>query len=451
MHRKRQTIPTSTMLGGKYCINETIGAGGMGAVYSATYEAINRQVAVKVLHPEFTEDPSVVERFHREARAAGSIGHDNICDVMDIGLTDEGAPFLVMPLLEGESLAPLIQGGEISLHRLTDIVCQTLSALQAAHDVMIIHRDLKPDNIFVTRFGDREDFVKLLDFGISKVIDQDSISELTQTGTIVGTPHYMAPEQARGKKDIDHRVDIYAIGVILYEALTGRKPFEGDSYNEVMFKILAEPYPAPSELNPNVTKSVEQVILRAMARDAAKRYASAREMRLDLEEAVTAFPQSMTRLPVAETPTTMEKDGPFTPSGQHAVSTPGPIVTERRSGRVGVAVSVIFIVVAIVLAVIWFVWPAEAPPPVVPLTAPDSVPSPASTTTPEPTPSLPEKTDSSQKILRKKEEPTPPKKEASKKSDSKKSLPKAKKNKIDEEKEKEVKGRSGTTFITDYD
>lgn len=287
------SIRSGTILNAKYRVDEVIGAGGMGAVYRATHTVINRPVAIKTLHAEFVTNDSVVKRFHQEAQLAGSIGHDNICEVTDVGTAEDGSTYLVMPLLKGASLTDVLKTQRpLPFSRIVDMISQTLSALQAAHKAQIVHRDLKPDNIFVTRVGDRDDFVKLLDFGISKVLDQDSVSNLTRTGTVLGTPFYMAPEQARGSKDVDHRADIYAIGVILYEALTGKKPFEGDSYNEVMFKILAEPYATPRSLNNTIPKALDHIVLKAMARDPSDRYSSSEEMRLALtqwnaDEAVT--------------------------------------------------------------------------------------------------------------------------------------------------------------------
>lgn len=258
-------------------------------MYEATRVGIDRKVALKILHSKYAKSAKIVKRFHQEARLAGSIEHDNICRVTDHGSAESGAPYLVMPLLTGRSLAKWLESGEpLSQMRVIDIACQTLLALEAAHNERIVHRDLKPDNIFVTRMGDREDFVKLLDFGISKVLEQKSASDLTSTGMVLGTAYYLAPEQARGAKKIDQRVDIYAMGVILYEALTGQRPFEGDTYNEVMFKIAGEPFKPPRSLNPAISPAVEQVIIRAMAIDPADRYHTAIEMCDALENAAVS-------------------------------------------------------------------------------------------------------------------------------------------------------------------
>jgi serine/threonine protein kinase len=277
-------IGIGIVLEGKYRVDHVVGEGGMGTIYGATHLKLKRKVAIKTLHSHFVSNENVTARFFREAQLAASIGHDNICEVTDIGTLKNGSNYLVMPLLEGCSLGNLInQDIEIPISKLVDIICQTLSALEAAHNAHIVHRDLKPDNIFVTKVGDRQDFVKLLDFGISKILDQDSFTELTKTGTVLGTSRYMSPEQARGAKDIDHRADIYAIGVILYKALTKKCPFEGDSYNEILYKILVDSFQPPRSINKFVPPAVEKVILKAMSRHPKDRYQNASEMRIALK------------------------------------------------------------------------------------------------------------------------------------------------------------------------
>ncbi|MCP4679382.1 MAG: protein kinase [Deltaproteobacteria bacterium] len=267
----------------KYRLVKLLGTGGMGEVHEAVNVAINRRVAIKLLHPALNRDERSVGRLQNEARVAGGIDHENICDVFDLGVGEGGRPYLVMPLLKGYPLGHLLKDRNIATARLLDIICQTLSALQAAHDHGVVHRDLKPDNIFITKNSDRDDFVKLLDFGICKVVDSDFDSDLTRSGTVVGTPTYMSPEQARGGRHIDHRADIYAVGVIMYRALTGRLPFEGESYNEVIIKITTEQFPSPQSLRPSISSELEKIVLRAMSRDPAERYAGAQQMQREIE------------------------------------------------------------------------------------------------------------------------------------------------------------------------
>ncbi len=187
------------VLKGKYEISRLIGEGGMGAVYEAHHKLIGRKVAIKFLHAEYATNPQAIQRFIQEAQIAGSLGHENICEVTDIGRTDDGAPYMLMPMLEGQSLGDAMndEEGLLSTKRVSDIAYQALTGLQRAHDAGIVHRDLKPDNIFLTRMGDREDFVKILDFGISKIVSgtMPGVSGgLTTTGMVLGTPYYMAPE-----------------------------------------------------------------------------------------------------------------------------------------------------------------------------------------------------------------------------------------------------------------
>ncbi|MBI5499511.1 MAG: serine/threonine protein kinase [Deltaproteobacteria bacterium] len=278
-----------TLLGGKYRLVRQIGAGGMGRVFEAVHEQTERSVAVKLLSPEAAQHADTRARFDREARAAGRIGHDNICEVIDVGFGENDVPYLVMPLLRGKSLGNLIrQEGRLSLRRAVDVSAQILAALGAAHASNVVHRDLKPDNVFLVRMGDREDFVKVLDFGISKIIgDQRPDATLTQTGTILGTPYYMSPEQARGMKDLDPRVDVYAMGAILYQMLTGKPPFDGDSYNQLLGSILLDDFPRPTVLRPDVPPALEELILRATEKDRDKRFRDAAEMREALLVVVT--------------------------------------------------------------------------------------------------------------------------------------------------------------------
>jgi serine/threonine-protein kinase len=326
----KERLPVGTLVDGKYRLTRFIGAGGMGAVYEAVQVAIHRKVVVKVLHGQLCGDTRVIERFQQEARLAASIGHDNICEVTDLGTHEGEVPYLVMPLFKGYPFSDLLKQGTepLPIERLSDIICQTLSALSAAHDAGIVHRDLKPDNIFITTLGDRSDFVKLLDFGISKVMESDKAVEITRTGTVVGTPFYMAPEQATGAMTIDHRLDIYAVGVILYEALTGVRPFDGDSYNEIMFNIVTDSFIAPSRLNPAVPDATEKIIIKAMAKDPAARYATAAEMRDACKEAagISSFPA----LSASFASTNISSENlPFTPSAIRTAGSVPPVAVEE--------------------------------------------------------------------------------------------------------------------------
>ena len=265
----------------KYRIIERIGEGGMGLVYQAEHTVIEKRVAMKVLREDFSKRPEVVERFRQEAKSASRIGHENIVDISDFGTTPFGQSYFVMEMLDGEDLANVLARETfISSERAIDIVLQCCRALGAAHSKGIVHRDMKPENIFLTaRSNGLGDFVKIVDFGIAKMSDIETPGEpgrkLTKTGMIFGTPEYMSPEQAAGKA-LDHRVDIYALGVILFEVTTGRVPFVGDSFMGILTQHMFEDPPSLAEVNPQVTVELEltAVIAKALSKDPDQRYAT---------------------------------------------------------------------------------------------------------------------------------------------------------------------------------
>jgi eukaryotic-like serine/threonine-protein kinase len=270
------------IIDGKYRIVRLIGEGGMGAVYEGENTRIHRRVAIKVLLAAVAQQGEAVARFEREAQAAGRIGSEHIVEVLDLGTLTNGDRYLVMEFLEGEGLGSRIKTrARLTAHELAPVALQLMEGLAAAHGAGIIHRDLKPDNVFLlrSRHG-KQDFVKLLDFGISKfsALSGDSGFSMTRTGAVMGTPYYMAPEQAKGSRELDHRVDIYATGVILYEALTGHVPFNADTFNELLFKIvLEEPRPL-EQVDPAIDRGFAAIVSKAMARDPAHRFQSAHEM-----------------------------------------------------------------------------------------------------------------------------------------------------------------------------
>jgi serine/threonine-protein kinase len=252
----------------------------MGEVFEARHEMIGKRLAVKLLRPEFVQRTDVVTRFTREAEAAAAIGHPSIIDIHDLGTADDGSVFLVMEYLEGLSLGEMLERTRPLDPAFTAyVVCQLLSALDAAHAKEIVHRDLKPDNVFLVDKGQALPEIKLLDFGISKIVDHTSPDfRLTQTGAVMGTPYYMAPEQARGSSDIDRRADIYAVGVILYECLTGRRPFEEENYLALVNAVVNNFPPPPRTLRPELAPELEQVIQTALAKEPEYRYQQAAQM-----------------------------------------------------------------------------------------------------------------------------------------------------------------------------
>jgi serine/threonine-protein kinase len=268
----------------KYRIVRVIGVGGMGTVYEGEHTLIRRRVAIKVLAEDSSRTPDSLRRFEREAQAAGQIGSDHILEVLDVGTTEDGHRYMVMEYLEGETLAARLERvGRMTPAQIAPLARQILAGLAAAHDARIIHRDLKPGNVFVLREkAGLRDFVKLIDFGISKFEQPGVPSRLTQSGAVLGTPYYMSPEQARGKA-VDTRSDLHACGVILFEAVTGRMPFEGGNFNELMFRIGTGKRPSARDFVPDLDPRFEAIIERAMRLRARERYQTANEFAKDLE------------------------------------------------------------------------------------------------------------------------------------------------------------------------
>jgi tRNA A-37 threonylcarbamoyl transferase component Bud32 len=283
------------IIGDKYRMLGPIGEGGMGTVYEAEHTTIGRLVAVKVLHPKNAQNKDAVSRMHHEARVVGTIGHPNICEIYDIGRLDDGSPYLVMERLHGETLAErLLREGPLLFPELVDVMVQVLSALVIAHDKGIIHRDLKPDNIFLSQRAGMPPLAKLLDFGISKAQNiDDSAVDITRTGMVMGTPYYMAPEQARGDRRLDHRVDLWAVGVILYEGLAGRRPFVARNYNALLVQILTSRHRPVGEFVTGLPAALIEVIDRSLAKMREDRFQSASEVLerlLELRRATRSAP-----------------------------------------------------------------------------------------------------------------------------------------------------------------
>ncbi len=292
-------VPAADLVGatlsGRYLVTRKVGQGGMGAVYEATHTLIGKRVAVKVLLEKYARREAIVQRLEQEARLASSGQNEHIIDITDFGRTDDGRTFVVMEYLEGESLSEcLARETRLPEQRILRIASQAASALAAAHAKGIVHRDVKPENLFLLRRKD-QDFVKVVDFGISKSLrasdEAEELPRLTQTGMVLGTPLYMSPEQARGDDELDARVDIYALGVIMYEAATGQVPFIGNNYLSVISQVLNEEPRSPRELRPELSEEFEAIVLRAMDKDRGARYASAGELVAD----VTALLDDPTR------------------------------------------------------------------------------------------------------------------------------------------------------------
>ena len=257
-------LKTGTMLG-EYRIETRIGEGGMGVVFSAVHPMIGKRAAIKILKKELCADPHTVERFIDEARVVNQIGHPNIVDIFAFGEMPDGRSYFVMEWLKGDTLRDRMARGPVDLTEVTRVVRQLARALQAAHDKGVIHRDLKPDNIFLVDIPDELPAVKLLDFGIAKLAHSDHRVEKTATGAIIGTPQYIAPEQAKGYA-IDHRADIYALGGIVFELLTGRPPFVADNAMEMVAKHLMETPVRVSTIVPAVPPELDELVSQMLAK-----------------------------------------------------------------------------------------------------------------------------------------------------------------------------------------
>ena len=275
-----RSLPQGTIVG-RYTIGRRIGRGGMGSVYEAVHNDLKKPVAIKTLDPKFADDPEVSLRFLREGEAAARIRHPHVVDIYDVG-TEGDITYLVMELLAGEDLrARIARSGPLSPEAVADILLPVCAALATAHEGHVVHRDMKPANIFLARRSDgRSDasvVPKILDFGISKTVD-GSMDGLTSTGSLLGTPHYMSPEQAHGGVPVDHRADIYSLGVVLYESVTGARPFTGQSTYQLLNRIVEGQFPPPRAIKPRLDADLERIILRAMARQPHERYPTATEL-----------------------------------------------------------------------------------------------------------------------------------------------------------------------------
>jgi len=281
------TLVGST-LAGRYHLVRLLGDGGMGAVFKAADQVLRRFVAIKLLHPSVAANPASVERFQREARAAAAIGHPNIIDILDFGNADNGTPYMVMEYLRGRSLAhAIVTEGALDMARACAIASHTLSGLAAAHERGILHRDVKPGNLMLSaRFGDK-DFVKICDFGFATLLQpqEGEGDTLTPARTLVGTPAYAPPERMRGDTRPDPRIDVYSVGVVLFEMLTGSRPWDAPSFLELSRKVLREPPPPLRVIRADVPAELEEIVMRALSKQPDERWVNA----VEFAEALSPF------------------------------------------------------------------------------------------------------------------------------------------------------------------
>jgi serine/threonine protein kinase len=301
------TAVLGTVIGGRYYVRKLRGEGGMGRVYEAEHIDIGRRVALKILHPAYSQTPDLVERLRREARAASKISHPNVVDVTDSGTTADGAFFFVMEYLEGIELGELIyREKRLDIRRTLIIGTQICRALQSAHEASVIHRDLKPENVLILKRDGQPNFVKVLDFGIAKSGSEADLKEsqggqrrLTHPGMTMGTPEYMAPEQAAGKP-ADPRSDVYAVGGLLYEMLTGNAPFEGSNFMEILHKKANSMPPPIATVRQDVPPQLEAVIMRAMAKDPDQRPPSMEALEKELQNVAMLMFSNFSSTPLIE-------------------------------------------------------------------------------------------------------------------------------------------------------
>jgi len=322
------TVPSLQVSGGltgrtldqKYQLESRLGVGGMGTVYRARRVLIGDTVAVKVLHPDRVADPQAVERFRREAQTAARLKHPNVVRVYDFGVSKEGLNYLVLELVEGESLRRLIErDGTMTEAQAAEIIPQVCAALDAAHSQGVVHRDIKPENILVETRQDGIQ-VKVLDFGIA-ALREVTAGRLTQTGNTMGTLHYMSPEHCLGEK-LDGRSDIYSLGIVLFEMLTGVVPFDSHTPTAIAIKQVNELPPAPHTMNPNISRSVETVVLRALEKDRHARPQTAGEMARELTAALTGKRAGLAHHPIMPSPGDITPARPTIPSPTEAIMPP---------------------------------------------------------------------------------------------------------------------------------
>ncbi len=335
------------VLSERYRILKKLGEGGMGVVYLAEHVVIEKKIALKVLFPDLTRRSDLVQRFMQEAKSASRINHENVIDITDFGQSPEGYVFIAMEYLVGQDLGGVLKAsGPMPWPRAQPIILQIVKALRAAHERAIVHRDMKPENVFILPRDDGREFVKVLDFGIAKVLGLDEDApRLTRTGMIFGTPEYMSPEQAQGQS-VDHRVDIYAVGCIMYHMLTGDVPFRAESFMGILSKHMMEAPVPPSTRNPSIEPAVEAIINRAMEKDPDKRFQTMREfvdalVPLGYVPDMSGAISMSTGMPAYRTgmPSRVPNATPGTPAPQptarpQATPAPLPHSTKQIDGRV---------------------------------------------------------------------------------------------------------------------
>jgi serine/threonine-protein kinase len=316
-----------TVLAGKYRVDRVLGEGGMGVVVAATDLQLERRVAIKFLLPDYAQHHEASQRFLREARASVKIQSEHVARVIDVGTMDSGAPYMVMEFLEGRDLAAVIDEQKLPVEEAVAHVLEACDAIAEAHSVGIVHRDLKPANLFLARQPDGSSRIKVLDFGISKAMMTNTTGidpSLTRTSSMMGSPLYMSPEQMKSAKKVDPRTDIWALGVILYELLTGKPPFYAESIPELSAKVLLEEYESIRTTRSDVPEALEAVVKRALAKDTGARFPTV----ADFAHALAPFGPARTRINVERASRVLKITGHTVPMGEPA---PAALSTNKAS------------------------------------------------------------------------------------------------------------------------
>ncbi|WP_394836577.1 protein kinase [Pendulispora rubella] len=360
MTEEQLPIQIGDVIDGKYRIERILGRGGMGVVVRATHLQLEQAVALKFVLPRVAEVEAFRERFLREARASSRLRSEHVARVYDVGTTEAGLPYLVMELLEGNDLATLIhRSGPMAVADAVEYVVQACEAIVEAHDLGIVHRDLKPANLFVTRRPNGAPLLKVLDFGISKQIGPGATAAaaLTQSTAVLGSPLYMAPEQLRSARAVDARSDVWALGIIAYELLTGRVPFHGETLTELCLKVVSDPAAPPSEARHDLPPELVSIVMRCLEKEPSARYSSVAMLAAALEPfsasasrgvterawrslAETMAPLDDVAMPVQAAPTNATENSTWGGTRPSALDLP------RRRSRVVAAASLVIVFVA---------------------------------------------------------------------------------------------------------